>query len=114
VRAYKKERLEHAIAYLIKRHRHFSGQRAFQTPMYAYLALIDFKALKETGKPVFDLNYVATIMGPVPTELDDKRDMIVDDENYFDAIKLVHNQEESYWYVSKILIWIFSLIMRLN
>jgi len=101
VRAYKKKRLENAIAYMIKIQTHFSGQRAFQTFIYSYLALIDFKALKEAGKPVFDLDYVATIMGPVPIELDDNRDKIVDDENYFDAIKLVRDQEGNYWYACK-------------
>ena len=56
MRAYKKERLENAIAYMVKIQTQFTGRGVSQTYMYTYLALVDFRALKESGKPVFDLD----------------------------------------------------------
>jgi len=101
VRAYKKERLENAIAYMVKIQTQFTGRGVSQTYMYTYLALVDFRALKESGKPVFDLDYVAMTKGPVPSELYDSRDKMVDDENYFDVIKLESDLDGNYWFVGK-------------
>lgn len=115
MRAYKKERLENAIAYIIKIHTQLTGRRVSQTYIYKYLALIDFKAFEESGKPVFDLDYVAMKKGPVPTELYDRRDEIVDNESFSEVIRLVSDADGNYWYEkNRILIWPFSLIMRLN
>lgn len=101
MRAYKKERLENAIAYMIKIHTQLTGRRVSQTYIYKYLALIDFKAFEESGKPVFDLDYVAMKKGPVPIELYDRRDEIVDNESFSDVIRLVSDSDGNYWYEKK-------------
>lgn len=56
MRAYKKERLENAIAYMVRIQTQLTGQAVSEAYMYTYLALVDFRALKESGKPVFDLD----------------------------------------------------------
>ena len=95
------KRLENAIAYMVKIQTQLTGRGVSQTYIYKYLALIDFKALEESGKPVFDLDYVAMTKGPVPSELYDNRDEIVDNENFFDAIKLVSDSDGNYWFECK-------------
>jgi len=101
VRAYRRERLENAIAYIIKIHQLLSKKEAAQTYIYKYLALIDFRSIEETGKPVFDVDYDAFDKGPVPKNLYDYRDFIVDKEDEFDVIKLESNSEDNYIYKLK-------------
>lgn len=86
---------------MAKIHKQLTGRNVAQTYIYKYLALIDFKALEETGKPVFDIDYVALRNGPVPSKLYDDRDEIVNDDGFSDVIKLVSDKDGNYWYESK-------------
>ncbi len=86
--AYSKERLDNAVAHFAKCHEEITGDRAYKTYIFKYIALFDFMILEETGKPAFDINYDAFERGPVPTELYDHIDeysssffSIIDDEN---------------------------------
>lgn len=101
MRAYAKERLENAIAYIITIHEKLAGKPATQTYIYKYLALIDFQAIKDTGKPVFDLDYAALPNGPIPAELYDNKDFIADDVEAFDAIKVETDSEGNLVYKVK-------------
>ena len=101
MRAYRRERLENAIAYIIKIHTHLAQKPAAQTYIYKYLALIDFRAIEETGSPVFDLDYIALRNGPVPANLYDIREDIVNDDSFFEKIALESNPEGNYIFIQK-------------
>lgn len=99
--AYKREKLENALSYIIRIHNVLAKKEATQTYIYKYMALIDFKAIEETGKPVFDFDYVALKNGPVPAGLYDIRENIVDEDDFFEAIKVEMSDEGNYIYKQK-------------
>ena len=86
--AYSKERLDNAVAHFAKFHKEITGNKAYKTYIFKYIALFDFMILDVTGKPAFDIDYDALEMGPVPSELYDHIDeykssffSIIEDDN---------------------------------
>ena len=77
--AYKKERLDNAIAFFAKRHRELAKGQAFKTYIFKYIALFDFTVLRETGIPAFDIPYAALKNGPIPADLYDNIDIVESD-----------------------------------
>ncbi|MBW8003069.1 MAG: DUF4065 domain-containing protein [Planctomycetes bacterium] len=67
--AYQKERIENAICYFAREHQKRAQKPAYQTYIYKYLALFDFRVLEKTGKPALDIEYDAYERGPVPRPL---------------------------------------------
>jgi uncharacterized phage-associated protein len=74
MRAYQKERFLNAVCFFAKEHSRRTGRPAFQTYIYKYLALFDFKILEEEGQPALDIAYKAMEMGPVPIDLYSKKE----------------------------------------
>ena len=74
MRAYQKERFLNAVCFFATEHSRRTGRPAFQTYIYKYLALFDFRILEEEGQPALDIGYKAMEMGPVPTDLYSKRE----------------------------------------
>lgn len=70
---YQKEKIENAILFFAKEHHKKTKKYLYQTFLYKYLAFLDFTGLKDTGKPVLGLTYLAFERGPVPKEIYDKR-----------------------------------------
>ncbi len=90
--AYQKERLENAISFFAQKIQEITGKSAYQTYIYKYLALMDFRLLKLKGQPAIGLTYDAFEKGPVPKDLYDNIDIleseyykveIDDDGNYY-------------------------------
>lgn len=69
MRAYQKERFLNAVCFFAKEHCRRTGRPAFQTYIYKYLSLFDFRVLEEEGQPALGINYKAYEMGPVPQDL---------------------------------------------
>ena len=72
--AYSKERLDNAVAYFAGHHEEITGNKAYKTYIFKYIALFDFLILDQTGKPAFDIEYAALERGPVPVFLYDHID----------------------------------------
>jgi len=70
---YQKEKIENAILFFAKEHHKKTKKYLSQTFLYKYLAFLDFTSLKETGKPILELTYLAFDRGPVPKEIYDIR-----------------------------------------
>lgn len=64
-----RERLELAIGYFAQKYHQKNRRAPSQTEIYKFLAFIEFASIRETGKPVFGLRYLAMEHGPVPIEL---------------------------------------------
>jgi len=73
---YRKEKLLNAICFFAIEHHKKTSKPLYQTYLYKYLALLEFKSIEETGRPVFGLTYIAMDKGPVPIELYNKREDI--------------------------------------
>lgn len=58
-----------AVCFFAREHSKRIGRPAFQTYVYKYLALFDFKVLELEGLPALDIKYNAMEMGPVPLGL---------------------------------------------
>jgi len=71
---YEKERKTNALAYIAIIHNSLTQQPAYQTSIYKYIALIDFAAIQECGRPVFNFDYLALRNGPVPKQLHDNEE----------------------------------------
>ncbi|MRR17782.1 MAG: DUF4065 domain-containing protein [Deltaproteobacteria bacterium] len=67
--AYQKEKIENSICFFASEHIKQTKQPLHQTFLYKYLAFLDFKILKETGRPCLGLSYKAMEHGPVPMEI---------------------------------------------
>lgn len=67
--AFLKKRLPHIIACFSKLHYQKTKRYLTQTQLYKYLAFLDYFAVKEMGRPVTGLRYIALEHGPVPEEL---------------------------------------------
>lgn len=74
MRAYQKERFLNAVCFFAVEHSRRTGRPAFQTYIYKYLALFDFKILEEEGQPALEIGYRAMEMGPVPLDLYSKKE----------------------------------------
>jgi len=66
---YRKEKLENAICYFIKKHEEIAQKPAYKTFIFKYLALFDFAVLAKTGSPALEIQYLALQNGPVPEKL---------------------------------------------
>ena len=71
--AYQQQKIENTICYLAQEHVKRARKPAYQTYVYKYLALFDFRVLERTGKPALDWEYEAYERGPVPKRLYDSR-----------------------------------------
>lgn len=63
------KRLQIAIAYFSKEYYEKTKKFPTQTQVYKFLAFIDFISIRERGRPVFGLRYLAMEKGPVPIDL---------------------------------------------
>lgn len=72
--AYQKEKMESTICFFAFKHKERTGRYLFQTSLYKYVALFEFKFLEKFGQPPIGLTYRAMERGPVPLEIYDKRD----------------------------------------
>jgi len=63
---YQKQKFDNAICYFATEHSKRTEKLTTQTYIYKYLALLDFKVLRETGKPALNIGYDAYLKGPVP------------------------------------------------
>lgn len=66
---YRDEKIINAIYFFAKEHKKKTRRYLYQTPLYKYLAFLDFRSLQETGEPVLALTYKALERGPVPDEI---------------------------------------------
>lgn len=64
-----KLKLLNAIGYFAREHYRRTGKFLTQIQLFKYLAFLDFWAVKERGKPVIGLRYLAMQWGPVPEDL---------------------------------------------
>lgn len=96
--AYEKERLENALAYIAIIHKKLTNKPAYQTYIYKYLALIDFTEVKETGRTMFDLDYIALTNGPVPRVLYDNREENLRNQPFRDTVVLKKTSEQQIIY----------------
>ena len=64
-----RKRLDLAIGYFAKNYYERLKKFPTQTQVYKYLAFVDFTSVKERGRPVFGLDYIAMKWGPVPIEI---------------------------------------------
>jgi len=79
--AYQKERLENAISFFARKIQEIAHKPAYQTYIYKYLALFDFRMLKKRGTPALGIDYDAFEKGPVPKDLYDNIDIL--ESKYF-------------------------------
>ncbi|MEM1672551.1 MAG: DUF4065 domain-containing protein [Archaeoglobaceae archaeon] len=63
------KKLPQVIAYFAKSHYQKTKKYLTQAQLYKYLAFLDYFAVKEMGRPVTGLRYIALEQGPVPEEL---------------------------------------------
>ncbi|HNV70805.1 MAG TPA: DUF4065 domain-containing protein [Candidatus Ozemobacteraceae bacterium] len=70
------ERLEHAICFFAREFKKQAKKPLQSMGLYKLLALLEFRLLKKTGRPVFGLDYLAMRMGPVPVSLYEKRNQV--------------------------------------
>lgn len=85
---YEEERKINALAYIALIHKSLTQKPAFQTYIYKYTALIDFTAIKECGRPVFNFDYLALKNGPVPKQLYDNKEEYLKTQPFKDKILL--------------------------
>ena len=76
---YQKEKFENAICFFASEHYKATRKALTQTYLYKYLALLDFRSIETTGKPVLGLEYMAMEKGPVPIKLYRERETIKSD-----------------------------------
>ncbi len=65
----RKNKLENAIGYFARKHYEKTKKPLTKTLLYKYLAFLDFRSVRETGRPAIGLKYVAMEYGPVPIDL---------------------------------------------
>ncbi len=63
------KRLHIGIGYFVKEYYKKVKRFPYQMHIYKFLAFVDFYSVKERGKPIFGLNYIALKNGPVPPDL---------------------------------------------
>ena len=71
---YRKERIANAMLFFAQKHYDKTKKYLPQTFLYKYLALFEFRYLKQTGDMPLELTYKAMKRGPVPTEIYNNRD----------------------------------------
>ncbi len=62
-------KLLNAIGYFAQEHYRRTGNFLTQIYLFKYLAFLDFQSVKERGRPVIGLKYLAMKWGPVPKSL---------------------------------------------
>ena len=82
--AFQNQKIGNAVAYFAKSYCDRVGYYPRQTWMYKFLALLDFRVLRQTGTPALGLEYDALEKGPVPIELYDNRFGLKND--YFEFV----------------------------
>ena len=90
--AYQKEKVENAICFFAKEYKKHTRQYIHQTNLYKYMAFIDFYSVRDTGHPVFGLDYIAWKKGPVPPKIYNKRDNY--ETNLFTFLKIDKEKNE--------------------
>lgn len=66
---FQKKRLEHAICYFAREFQRRAKRPLPSMGLWKLLAFMDFWGVKEFGRPVFGLAYLAWKMGPVPIDI---------------------------------------------
>jgi len=85
-------KLLNAIGYFANEHYKRTGKFLSQTQLFKYLAFLDFWAVKERGRPVIGLKYLAMQWGPVPEELYSKFKEVKGTE-IFETFKVIRNTD---------------------
>jgi hypothetical protein len=98
MRAYQKERFLNAVCFFATEHARRTGRPAFQTYIYKYLALFDFKILEEEGQPALDIGYRAMEMGPVPEDLYSKKEAT----SHYEFLKVCGSHGEDRYVINPI------------
>lgn len=75
--SFREEKIENAICYFAYKHIEKTGKPLWQTLLYKYLSFLDLISIKETGTPSLELAYLAFPKGPVPLEIQSKRENYV-------------------------------------
>jgi len=88
-----KLKLLNAIGYFAHEHYKRTGKFLNQIHLFKYLAFLDFWAVKERGRPVIGLKYLAMKWGPVPEELYSKFKEVKGTE-VFETFKVIRNTDE--------------------
>lgn len=69
MKAYHKEIINNIVSYIAREYYNAKGRNITQTLLFKILALLDFRALKQNGRPCVEFTYTARDLGPVPDEL---------------------------------------------
>ena len=69
MKAYRKEIIDNVVSYIASSYYSAKGRYITQTLLFKILALLDFRALKQNGRPCIEFTYTARNLGPVPEEL---------------------------------------------
>ena len=69
MKAYRKEIIDNVVSYIARSYYSAKGRYITQTLLFKILALLDFRALKQNGRPCVEFTYTARNLGPVPEEL---------------------------------------------
>lgn len=69
MKAYHKEIINNVVSYVAKEYYEAKGRNITQTLLFKILALLDFRSLKQNGRPCVEFTYTARKLGPVPEEL---------------------------------------------
>ena len=69
MKAYHREIINNVVSYIAREYYNAKGRNITQTLLFKILALLDFRALKQNGRPCIEFTYTARDLGPVPEEL---------------------------------------------
>lgn len=69
MKAYRKEIIDNVVSYIASSYYTAKGRYITQTLLFKVLSLLDFRALKQNGRPCIEFTYTARNLGPVPEEL---------------------------------------------
>lgn len=69
MKAYRKEIIDNVVSYIASSYYSAKGRYITQALLFKVLALLDFRALKQNGRPCIEFTYTARNLGPVPEEL---------------------------------------------
>lgn len=97
MKAYRKERIDNAIAFFVHEHYHKTKKPLSQTKLWKYLAYFEISMVKKTGVPPLELKYTAWEYGPVPVAL---RKAIVENKYIPEAVKTEINKKNSKTYIT--------------
>ena len=69
MRAYHEEIIDNVVSYIAQRYYSAFHRNITQTLLFKVLALLDFRSLRQNGRPCLELTYSARERGPVPEQL---------------------------------------------